>query len=188
MYDSISNMEGASVPPAVPAEIPSYGDVAKDVYGTLKTGNPEIVAGAVERLVKMPGADTMLKNAIRDKAEWAWVPNGDTCMYCLALASRGWQSANQAILNGGHAEHIHGHCDCTFAIRHNPDTGVRGYDPDVYKKMYDDAPGDNSTEKINAMRREAYAENKEEINAQKRTAYEKRKERNSSRAEELKVD
>ena len=32
------------------------------------------------------------------------------------------------------------------------------------------------TQKINAMRRKAYAENKEEINAQKRDAYEKRKE------------
>ena len=50
--------------------------------------------------------------------------------------------------------------------------------------MYQDAPGDNSKDKINAMRREFYAENKEEINEQKRSAYEKRQELNNSKAEE----
>lgn len=188
MYDAISLAEGANVLPAVPADLPSYGDVAKAVNGTIKTENIEIIAGAVERLVKMPSADTMLQNAKRDNAEWAWVPNGDTCMFCLTLASNGWQPADKAILQGGHAEHIHAHCDCTFAIRHDSSTNISGYDPDKYKKMYDEAPGNNSLEKINAMRREAYAENKEEINAQKRSAYEKRKERNSSRAEELNVN
>jgi hypothetical protein len=55
--------------------------------------------------------------------------------------------------------------------------------------MYDDAdPGGSRKDKLNAMRRDAYAENKEEINAQKRSAYEKRKERNSSEAEEINVD
>ena len=185
MYDAISALEGAIVPPAVPAALPSYGEVAKAVNGTLKTGNAEIVAGAVERLVKMPSADTMLQNAKRDGAEWAWVPNGDTCMFCLTLASRGWQSASKAILDGGHAEHIHAHCDCNFMIRHDSSTNVRGYDPDKYYRMYSEAPGKNSSEKINAMRREAYAKNKEIINAQKQSAYAKRKELNSGKAEEF---
>jgi hypothetical protein len=59
--------------------------------------------------------------------------------------------------------------------------------------MYDNAPveeGQKMTPKnrINAMRREAYAQNKEEINAQKRSAYAKRKELNSSEAEEINVN
>jgi hypothetical protein len=54
--------------------------------------------------------------------------------------------------------------------------------------MYEDAPGKKPKEKINAMRREAYAENKEEINEQKRSAYEKQQELNSSEADEIKVD
>jgi hypothetical protein len=162
--------------------------VAIAINGTVKLGNIEIVSGAVERLVKMNGADTVLQNAKRDGAEWAWIPNGDTCMFCIALASRGWQEASRAILQGGHAEHIHAHCDCTFAIRHDSSTNVRGYDPERYRGMYDNADGRNSKDKINAMRREAYAENKEIINAQKRSAYAKRKELNSSRAEELRVN
>ena len=204
MYDAISLVEGAAVPAAVPAALPEYGDVAKAINGTVKIGNIEIIASAVERLVKMPGADTMLENAKRDGAEWAWIPSGDTCMFCITLASRGWQPASKAVLKGGHAEHIHGNCDCSFAIRHNTSTKVAGYDPDKYREMYDNASTESagfdpnrpkgqqwqseSTAKINAMRREAYAENKEKINAQKRSAYAKRKELNSSKAEELKVN
>jgi hypothetical protein len=188
MYDAISLAEDADVLPAVPASLPEYSEVAIAINGTVKLGNIEIVSGAVERLVKMNGADTVLQNAKRDGAEWAWIPNGDTCMFCIALASRGWQEASRAILQGGHAEHIHAHCDCTFAIRHDSSTNVRGYDPERYREMYDNADGRNSKDKINAMRREAYAENKEIINAQKRSAYAKRKELNSSRAEELRVN
>lgn len=203
MYDLISEMEEVVVPAAEPAKLPTYGEVAKSVNGTIKLENAEIVAGAVERLVKMPGADTMLKNATRDNAEYAWIPNGDTCAFCLTLASRGWQHASKAMLQGGHAEHIHGHCDCTFAIRHNADTKVQGYDPNKYLQMYEDADISSagydadrpqgqkyqsiSTARINGMRREFYKKNKERINAQKRSAYAKRKELNSSSAEELKV-
>ena len=54
--------------------------------------------------------------------------------------------------------------------------------------MYEDAdPGGSPTDKINAMRREFYAENKNRINEQKRSAYAKRVERNSSAAEEVDV-
>ena len=53
--------------------------------------------------------------------------------------------------------------------------------------MYYGASSGSPKDKINAMRREAYARNREEINAQKRAAYEKRKELNSSAAEEIDV-
>lgn len=188
MYDAISLAEGVAVPAAVPAELADYGEVAKSINGTVKIGNVEIISGAIERLVKMAGADTTLQNARRDGAEWAWIPSGDTCMFCVTLASRGWQPASKAIMKGGHAEHIHANCDCTFAIRHNSDTNIRGYDPDKYLEMYNDAEGRSAQDKINAMRREAYAENKERINEQKRSAYAKRKELNSSKAEEIKVN
>lgn len=92
-------------------------------------------------------------------------------------------------MKGGHAEHIHANCDCTYAIRFNSGTDVQGYDPDKYYEMYKDAaPGKNSKAKINAMRREFYAENSEKINEQKRDAYQKQKERESSAAEETNVN
>lgn len=186
MYDAVAKLSKARVPAAVPAPTATFHETAKAVYGTLKM-NAEITPAAVGRLVKMAGVDTTMKNAIRDRAEWAWVPSGDTCAFCLTLASQGWLPASEDQLNGGHADHIHSNCDCTFAIRFNSDTEVEGYDPDQYRQMYDQAPGDNSKDKINAMRREFYEENKEEINEQKRDAYEKRKERESSEAEEFHV-
>jgi uncharacterized protein VirK/YbjX len=90
-------------------------------------------------------------------------------------------------IKNGHAEHIHGNCDCAYAVRFNSKTNYAGYDPDKYLAMYNSTSG-TPTQKINAMRREFYAENKEEINAQKRDAYAKRKERESSAAEEMDVE
>lgn len=177
MYDTISELEEVILPDAVMASSPTYGDVAKAVNGTLKTStNIDEIGGCIERLVKMTGQDTLLNNAIRDRAEFAWIPSGDTCAFCLTLASRGWQTASESILKGGHAEHIHSNCDCTYMIRHRSDMNVKGYDPEKYLRMYKNADGSTSKEKINAMRRRYYDENKEAINARKREAYALRQE------------
>lgn len=175
MYEAVAEASGVTIETAVPAETAGYGEVAKAVSGTAKTGNIETVAGAVGRLVKRAGVDTTMKNAIRDGAEWAWIPHGDTCAFCLTLASRGWQKASEKALKGGHAEHIHSHCDCTYEVRFNEDTQYEGYDPDQYLEMYESAEGNTSAEKINSMRRAQYARDKDKINAQKRKAYAARK-------------
>ena len=160
MYDAISALQKQNNLSAVPAETQSYHEVAKTINGIHKTSeNPKEYAGAVGRMVKQTGADTMLQNAQRDGAEWAWVPNGDTCAFCITLASRGWQKLSPK-LKEVHAEHIHSNCDCTFAIRFNSALEVEGYDPDKYLEMYSNADGVTSKDKINAMRREFYKENK----------------------------
>lgn len=185
MYDVIAEMEGKVLPEAVMAETASYGDVAKAVHGTLKTSqNPEEIGGAVSRLVKRAGADTTLNNAIRDRAEFAWIPSGETCAFCLTLASRGWQPISKNALKDGHAEHIHSNCDCQYAVRFTHNMDVAGYDPERYQKMYYNADGNTDEEKINSMRRDFYKKNREEILAQKASAEEKRKELDSSSAEE----
>lgn len=186
-YDKIGRLAGRTLPAALPAEAATVHEVAKAVVGTAKTGNPDIVAGAVSRLVKQQGVDTTMQNAIRDGAEWAWVPQGETCAFCIALASRGWQRASRDALRGGHAEHIHANCDCTYSVRFDSTSSVAGYDPEKYREMYYDAEGSKPQDKINSMRRELYAKNREEILAQKADAYEKRKELNSSAAEEADV-
>lgn len=168
MYDAVAEASGVIVPAAEPAEIAGDSEIAKMVYGTKKS-SPLLESG-VSRLVKQAGADTTLKNALRDGAEWAWVPHGDTCAFCITLASRGWQRASDKALKGGHAQHIHANCDCEYAIRFNANTTVAGYDPEKYLQQYEDAGGD-----INAMRRANYAEHKDIINAKKRAAYAARK-------------
>lgn len=164
MYDALAAAARAGVPAAEPAEPASYGEVARMVQAT-KASPPQMQQG-VSRLVKRAGADTTLKNALRDGAEFAWVPQGDTCAFCLTLASRGWQKASQAAIKGGHAEHIHANCDCEYAIRFDGRSTVAGYDPDEYLRRYRAAGSD-----VNALRRVNYAANRERINAQKRAAY-----------------
>lgn len=186
MYDRTAAAQGAAVPPAEPAATATYQETAKAVQGTAKVSEME-VPQTVGRLVKQAGVDTTMQNAIRDGAEWAWIPHGDTCAFCITLASNGWQRASRAAMKGGHAEHIHANCDCTYAVRFDRKSTVAGYDPGQYRRMYDQAEGSTPEQKINAMRRAFYAENAEEINAQKRSAYAKRRERESSAAEEIEV-
>ena len=160
MYEATAAAQGAVVPTAEMAELPDYGDVAKAVYGAKKTSEGE-VSKAIGRLVKMVGADTTLKNAERDGAQFAWVPHGDTCAFCMVLASRGWQYMSKNALRNGHAEHIHANCDCQYAVRFDGKSSIKGYDPDRYLQMYENAEGSTSQEKINAMRRAAYKESKQ---------------------------
>lgn len=176
MYDALAEAANAGVPAAEPAVPADYGEVARMVNAT-KNQNPANLPNGVSRLVKRAGADTTLKNAVRDGAEWAWVPHGDTCPFCITLASNGWQKASSKVLKGGHAEHIHANCDCEFAIRFDHSTTLAGYDPEKYLKQYRDAGGD-----INKMRRIDYAARKDAINAQKRAAYAVRKVNKSERS------
>ena len=177
MFDFVAKSSKKSIPAAAPATPPDIHEVAKTVVGTVKTENEEIVSSAVGRLVKRTGVDTTQQNALRYGAEWAWVPHGDSCAFCIALASRGWQKASKKAIQNGHAEHIHANCDCTYAIRFDSSTEVEGYDPEKYRDMYYGAEGNTPQERINAMRREFYAENK--ANGMKNL--------NSSAAEEIDV-
>lgn len=182
MYDALAELSGVAVPSALPASTARYGEVARAVQGTmLQSSKSEVMTSAVGRLVKMVSCDTMQQNALRDGAEWAWIPSGDTCAFCITLASRGWRPASRDAIKGGHAEHVHANCDCTYAIRFNDSLDIEGYEPDVYKNMYKNAPldkwntpdgkppaGHESAEdptarnRINAMRRQFYGENKTE--------------------------
>ena len=187
-YDAIAEASGRYLPAAELAPTATYAETARAVNGVLKQSrNEEMLTGALQRLVKMPGVDTTLNNAIRDGAEVAWIPHGDTCAFCIALASRGWEYASPALVRRGHAQHVHANCDCTYAVRYDESTTVAGYDAERYREIYDDAEGYSSRAKINAMRREFYAQNREEIRAQQNSAYAKRIELNSSAAEEADV-
>lgn len=175
MYDNIARAAKVSVPVAEPAPTPTYGEVAKTINGMLKHNHSEDAIGSsIGRLVKRTGVDTTMKNALRDGAEFAWVPHGDTCSFCIMLASNGWQHASKDLIKRGHAKHIHANCDCTFAIRFDGKSGVEGYNPQVYKDMYDSAPGDNWKDKLNYMDKEYYELTKDERNARRRELYAER--------------
>lgn len=162
MYDEIAKAQKAFVPPAEPAEAADYGEVAKAIRGVQKQ-SPEgkLIGDPAYRFVKRAAADTMLNNAKRDGAEFAWIPSGDGCAFCQMVASRGWQLASNKTVQGNHADHIHANCKCQFAIRFDGRSTVEGYDPDKLRKQYDDAEGSTWQEKLNSMRRGQYAEKKD---------------------------
>ena len=172
LYDAIAEATGVSVPPAVPAATATIGETAKAINGTIAAStNADYISGTVERLVKQASADTIYQNAIRDGAECAWIPVGDTCAFCIMLASNGWKKASKRTLKGNHASHVHSNCDCNFAVRFASDTQYDGYDPNIYLERYDSAEGDTWHDKLNSMRREQYQLNGDEIRKQKRIAY-----------------
>ena len=168
MYDALAEAQGVTLPAAEPAPTATYGEVTGMVKAT--HDSPPSLQQGVSRMVKQAGADTTTRNAIRDGAEWAWVPHGDACPFCRMLASNGWQRASKNLLKKGHAQHIHANCDCEFAVRFSRGFDVAGYDPEAYLRQYRDAGSD-----INNWRRIDYAANRERINAQKRAAYAVRK-------------
>ena len=200
MYDATALAQGMILDPAEPAPTATYQETAKAIQGTMKNLQ-NTVAATVGRLVKQAGADTMLLNAGRDGAEFAWIPAGDTCSFCITLASRGWQEQSETAKKHGHAEHIHANCDCTYSVRFDRKSTVQGYDPDKYLVMYKgadlefwntpdgkppawDRGAERSTGKnrINAMRRENYAQNREKMREQKRAAYAREKARKAEEA------
>lgn len=164
MYDALAEAQGVTLPAAEPAPTATYGEVTGMVKAT--QDSPPSLQQGVSRMIKQAGADTTTRNAIRDGAEWAWVPHGDACPFCRMLASNGWQRASKNLLKKGHAQHIHANCDCEFAVRFSREFDVSGYDPEEYLRQYRDAGSD-----VNAMRRIDYAARKDAINAQKRAAY-----------------
>lgn len=192
-YDGVAALQKAAVPAAIPAETASYQKTAKTVNGIIKNvGNEEVLASGVGLLTKDAGQKTIIQNARRDNAEIAFIVNGDTCAYCIALAAEGWQRASASDLNlDGSPAHLHANCDCTYGVRFTDSLQYADYDPSVYDAMYYGAETPQmhpkSKDRINAMRREFYKENSDKINEQKRDAYAKRKERESSRAEEADV-
>ena len=189
-YDSIAIAQKALVPAAIPAETADYSEVAKTVNGIIKNVDSEsVLMQSVGLLVKDAGQKTTIQNARRDGAEIAFYAIGDTCAFCITLASKGWKKASASDLDrDGEPAHLHANCDCTYAVRFNDSLKYDGYNPDEYKKMYygADTPmaHPSTKDRINAMRREFYKENKDRINEQKRDAYAKRQELNSSKATE----
>lgn len=172
MYDAIAETAPQIIALAEVASTATIEEVAETVNGILETSvNENSIAGGVSRLVKRAGADTIIQNAVRDRAEFAWIPGGDGCAFCLMLASNGWQPASKKSLTKGHAAHIHSNCKCTYAVRFRQSDDIPGYHPERYKKEFADIklePGQSPTwkNKINALRRENYEENRDKIREQ----------------------
>lgn len=125
MYDLIAELQSRVLrPPAVPAETASYETVAKTVNGVIKESD-RLVPAVVGRLVKRPGGHHPAKRPA-GRCGVRVDPSGDSCAFCLTLASQGWQRASKKSIRNGHASHIHSNCNCEYAIRFSAADGVAG--------------------------------------------------------------
>ena len=132
--------------------------------------------GAIARdQVRRRGNQTTLHNAKRNKLRYARVPmGGETCTFCMMLASRGfvYHSAQTA----GEGNHYHHDCRCK-AVPGFDGIKVEGYDPDKYAELYYDSlatdayglvdlrgtlrnMGKANAKARNARRRELYAKSR----------------------------
>lgn len=169
-YEQIATAQNVTIPPAEMAALPDFGEVAKAVNGAIKQTEKN-APGAVERLTKQVGADTMLQNAKRDGAYFAWITSGDTCAYCMMMSAIGWQKAGKKTMSGNHAEHIHAHCDCQYVVDFKGDLKVDGYDPEKMQKdimSIADPEGGNFYAFLNDNGRQSMKTKRDGLNALRR--------------------
>lgn len=87
--------------------------------------------------------------------KWARVPVGETCAWCLMLASQGaWYLTKESALGDGN--HYHNGCNCV-AVYHSDAESIKGYSGQLgrYKAMYYDA---ENIRLANELGREHYPE------------------------------
>ncbi|NDO78265.1 hypothetical protein GKZ75_08520 [Kocuria indica] len=123
--------------------------------GDLFAGNPQAAqkkfTGAMQRHALQPGRDTLFESSNKRGVRFARVPVGDTCTWCLMLASRGfvYTSARHA----GQGNEWHDWCDCFILASQSKDIPV-DYDPEALYEMYLNAhdSGDTGSDVARKMR------------------------------------
>ena len=110
---------------------------------------------------------------------WARVPVGDTCAWCLMLASQGaWYVSEKSAL-GKEAGHYHRGCDCKAVYYADPES-IKGYENlGKYKSMYYAA---EDARIANARGREKYPEELAKRVKDGKALHEKREEEKKQKA------
>lgn len=97
----------------------------------------DIVSGRIAYDIRTSYGDTLFANGNADKRKprFARVTQGDSCDFCLMLASRGFVHHNG---KQGEKAHNHANCDCIYVASWTKHPSVENYDPDaLYRKWKD---------------------------------------------------
>lgn len=148
----------ALVPVFDPGWVPS-GDDARRLSAAVESGQDvlreRVAVEAVERRM-VSAADRLAKQAARDTvhqavdtlntrdgrrpARWYRRPRGDTCAFCLLLASRGpVYSSAFAAGDKASGNEYHDRCNCTPTLLLPGDTFAPDYDLQGYRSAYEQA-------------------------------------------------
>lgn len=164
-YDLCSELAGLDVEAAYLPEVDAQA-VAGRAKAAIDTAPESSFAGEVfnyflqneiQKSIRMTGDANLWRDYERGMAggKWARVPVGDTCAWCLMLASQGaWYLSKESALgqNGGH---YHDDCNC-IAVYHADAESIKGYEAlSRYKSMYYEA---DNIRRANSNKREFYSE------------------------------
>lgn len=104
-------------------------------------GKPEVAVGKLvsraDYEIKKSAGECVYRNGKRDplKPKYARVPSGgETCRFCIMLASRGFVYHSEEA--AGENSHYHANCDCRIVPGFAGKTTIPGYDPDLYYDMW----------------------------------------------------
>lgn len=99
------------------------------------------IQNEVQNSIRMTGDANLWRDYERGMAggKWARVPVGDTCAWCLMLASQGaWYVSKESAM-GATPDHYHDGCNCV-AVYHADPESIAGYkNLPKYKSMYYEA-------------------------------------------------
>lgn len=148
-YDLCTELAGIDAEPAEYGE-PDYeqlrGGIEKRIESVSDSSSQQsAINGFLQDLINNSIRDTGSANLWRDyerglaPGKWARVPVGETCAWCLMLASQGaWYLSEKSALVGN-AGKYHDGCDCK-AVYHADAESIAGYaELGKYKQMYYDA-------------------------------------------------
>lgn len=142
-YDAVRQAQGFSGGYSAVAESMRDPDATlgavRYFIGKVVEGAPEMfVSLCVTRIdeeIRRAANRCVAHNARKDPAKprYARVPRGETCGFCLMLASFGFNAKTEEA-----ASHSHAHCDCRIVPGFDGKTKVRGYDPDGMYERYNE--------------------------------------------------
>ena len=173
-YDLCTELAGIAAEPAdvqdVDVEAVNNRARAYADHATAETAQNvfiQFLQNEINESIRTTGTNNLWRDYDRGLTggKWARVPVGDTCAWCLMLASQGaWYLTEESAL-GKSAGHYHDGCDC-IAVYHADANAISGYSKLAdYKRMY---YGADNLRRANASGRDPYSEELEErINSAK---------------------
>ena len=151
--------------------------VDKVLKGDIDSFNSAVLSRVGYELKRSAG-QTMMENAARDplKPRFARVPGGgETCKFCLMLASRGFVYHSKKA--AGSFDHYHDGCDCKVVCSWD-NGGVEGYDPDAIADRWNDlewADAELRAERNGTTAEEEYAKRMRQLGESAKRAKRRRK-------------
>ncbi len=148
-YDLCSQLAGFELEPAYTEPV-DYERITARAEGAVKDVQTPADAQAVLNVflqdlvnesIRTTGSANMWRDYERGliPGKWSRVPVGDTCAWCIMLASQGaWYLTEKTAL-GDTPDHYHSNCNC-IAVYHADAESIERYDRfNEYKTMYYDA-------------------------------------------------